>query len=193
MDDHDLTAVPTSLVLVLISVATGGMGLMDHTYPADVRRWIVLSALSLTVGSIIFMRTPRCIDVRRLRWPVLALAVGVLGIAANMPTATDWPYDYPYMNPRLSDGLTVGGFVAVALGCLVFALASTTVAGRRKMVLGGGAIAVTGIVVFGTGQIVWGVVAAPVDLTITITAIGAGLGSYALAHVLPRLRHLEMR
>jgi uncharacterized membrane protein len=192
MDDHELTAVPTSLFLVLISLATGGMGIMDRAYPWDVRRWIVLSAMSLAVGSVMFMRTPRCIDVRRLRWPAVALAIGVLGIAVNMPTATDWPYDYPYMNPTLSDGLTVSGFVTIALGCLVFAFASTTTVGRRRVVLSGGAIAVAGIVLFGTGQIVWGVQAAPVDLTITITAVGAGLGSYALAHVLPRLRHLEM-
>jgi hypothetical protein len=192
MDDHDLTAIPASLVLVLIALATGGMGLMDRTYPLDVRRWIVVSAISLAIGSLVFVRDPRHIDLRRLRWPALALGIGVLGIAVNMPTATDWPYEYPYMDPVLSDTITVTGFVVIAIGCLMITLASVTVAHGRGLALGGGTVAVTGIVLFGTGQIVWGIIAAPVDLTITVTAIGAGLGSYALAHVLPRLRHLDV-
>ncbi len=192
MDDHDLTAIPASLVLVVIALATGGMALMDRTYPLDVRRWIVVSAISLAIGSAVFLSNPRHIDLHRLRWPALALGIGVIGIAVNMPTASDWPYDYPYMDPTLSDTITVGGFVAIAIGCLLITLASVAIAHGRRLALGGGTVAVTGIALFGTGQIVWGIMAAPVDLTITITAIGAGLGSYALAHVLPRLRHLDI-
>ena len=49
-----------------------------------------------------------------------------------------------------------------------------------------------GTVVFGISQIVWGILAAPVDLAITMPSVLAGLAALSLVHVMPRLRHLQI-
>ena len=191
MNDQDLTAVPASLGLTVMATAGAGAALLGRTYPADVRRWVLIGTIGLALSALALIRTPRRVVLHSLRWPTLAIAAGSLGVALNMPGQSDWMYDYPYVDTRISDWLTVAGFVLVAIGCLVVAAASYLP--RRRLTAGIGAAGVcAGILVFGLGQVLWGLIAAPIDLAVTATALGIGLGAWALAHVLPRLRHLEI-
>lgn len=191
LDDHDMTALPAAVVFTIMAVASIETGLLSRTYPAHIRRPTLLCAFALACGGIELIRSPRRIVLKRLRWPAIALGLGALGLALNMPTRAEWPYDYPFVDTPVSDALMVVGLIAVAVGCLLIALAPALA--RRRQVAGvGGATALAGIFMFGLGHITWGFAAIPVDLTVTVTALGVGLASCALVHVLPRLRYLEI-
>lgn len=192
MEDHDMTAIPAALVFAIMSAAATGAGLLAHTYPADIRRPTLLAALGLGLGGMALVRSPRRIVLKRLRLPALALGLGALGVAFNMPTEADWQYDVPYVDEGIADHLMVLGIFIASAGCLLIVLASLSKRGGRRLAGIGGASALAGIVLFGAGQIIWGFIAIPIDLAVTATALGAGLAACSLAHVLPRLRHLEV-
>lgn len=186
-----MTALPAALVFTIMAAASTGAGLLAHTYPADVRHPILLGALGLGLGGIVLLRNPRRIVLKKLRAPALLLCLGALGIALNMPTEADWQYSVPMVDTPFADFLMVMGFTAFAGGAFLLLLASMVRRGRRLAGLAGAA-ALFGIVSFGTGQIIWGFVAVRIDLAVTATTFGVGFGAYSLAHVLPRLRHLEI-
>jgi hypothetical protein len=192
MDDNNMTALPAALVLTIMAVAAAGAGLLAHTYPADVRHPILISALGLGLGGITLVHSPRRIVLSKLRLAALVLAIGTVGVAFNMPTEADWQYDIPMVDTPFADFLMVVGFLAIAGGCGLIILASVRRTGRRRLAGLGGSAALAGILSFGIGQIIWGFAAVPVDLAITACALGVGLGSCSLAHVLPRLRHLDV-
>ena len=49
-----------------------------------------------------------------------------------------------------------------------------------------------GTILFALGQIAWGVVAVNTDPKITVVSIAVALASLSFAHVMPRLRKLEI-
>jgi hypothetical protein len=191
LDEHEITALPAATIFAIMAVVSTETGLLSGSYPADVRRPTLLAAFGLALGGIALTRSPRRIVLKRLRWPAIALGLGTLGMALNMPTRADWPYDYPFVDTPIGDHLILVGFIAVTVGCFLVALAPAL--RRRRRVAGiGAAGALAGIFLFGLGQIVWGFAAIPVDLTVTATALVIGLASCSLVHVLPRLRYLEV-
>ena len=191
IDEHDMTALPAAVVFTIMAMASTEAGLLSRAYPANIRRPTLLCAVGLGLGGLALIRSPRRIVLRRLRWPAIALGIGTLGMALNMPTQADWPYDYPFVDTPLGDALMTVGFIMVAAGCLLIALAPALP--RQRLIAGtGGAAALAGIFLFGLGQIIWGFAAIPVDLTVTAAALGVGLASCALVHVLPRLRFLNL-
>lgn len=184
MEERDHTALPAAITFALLAVAGIGAGLLDRMYPVDIRRYVFVSALGLGLTGIAMARSPRSIPLSRLRVPALVLFVGFLGMATNMPSASDWRYPTPVVGSAAGDALIVAGFAVVAFGCLVMA------AGTARLFRVGGITIIAGAILFGVGQIVWGVEAVTVEPAVTATSLPLGLGALVIAHVTPRLRHL---
>ncbi|MCP3997038.1 MAG: hypothetical protein GY722_18540 [bacterium] len=189
MDDRERTALPAAIAFMILAAAGLGAGLLERTYPSDIRRFVLISAIGLGLAGIVMARSPRLIPLRRLRIPMLVLFVGFLGLATNMPTEADWRYDSPMVGSASGDALMTAGFAVIAIGCLFVATATFRRSPRRTF-LAGGATIVLGAILFGAGQIVWGVVAVTVDPAVTATSVTIGLGALSIAHVTPRLRYL---
>lgn len=189
MEDRDRTALPAAIAFAILAVAAAGAALLERTYPSALRWFTLLSATGVGLASLTMTRHPRRIPLRRLRIPMLALSVGFLGMTYNMPDDSDWGYASPVVETTVGDALIAIGFTAIGIGCFLVVVASFVAAPRTLLHIGGIGI-VSGAVLFGTGQLIWGIVAVTVDPLVTATSVPIGLGAYSLAHVTPRLRHL---
>lgn len=191
MHDHATTGLPTAFALTVMSMAALYAGLIDHAYPPHLRVFITFLAIGAGGAGVVLLRSPLHLRMNWLRLPTGAAAIGLLGIAMNMPTEREWPYDTPFVDTVLGDVLMVTGFVIAGVACLLI-LAATFLRAPRSMLAVAAMGGLAGLVSFATGLIVWGFVATRVDLALTASAIVVGLGGLSLAHVLPRLRHLEI-
>ena len=189
MEDREPTALPAAIAFVVIAVAGIGAGLLERMYPVDIRRFVFVSGIGCGLVGVVMARSPRLIPLRRLRIPMLVLFAGFLGMATHMPSEADWRYDSPMVGSASGDALIATGFAAIAVGCLIVAAATFRRSPRRTF-LAGGATIVSGAILFGTGQIIWGIVAVTVEPAVTATSVTMGLAAFSIAHVTPRLRHL---
>lgn len=190
-DEHDTTALPASLAIAFVGICGLVAGLLEAAYPVHMRRFVLLAALGTFLLGANLLRDPRRLILRRYRIPGLMLATGFGGMAANMPTQADWPYDAPFVDTPLADLGIVVGFVLVGLGFAAMVLASFAKRPQRLTMVA--AITVmAGTALFATAQIAWGVVAVAIDPAITVTSVGIGLAALSFLHVVPRLRHLEI-
>lgn len=192
MEDRERTALPAGMVFLILCLAGIGAGLLERTYPIDIRLFVIISAIGGGLVGLTMLRYPRQIPLRKTRIPMLMLSSGFLGAAYSMPAETDWLYDTPYVNTLVGDVLTVVGFSTIGVGCLLVAAASFKRTPRQVILIGGLGI-VTGAILFGSGQLHWGVAAVTIDPAVTATSVTIGLGAYSLAHVTPRLRHLVIK
>lgn len=191
LDERDITALPAAIAIAIVGAAGIAAGLLDGTYPSDIRRFVLLSALGTLVLGATLIADPRRVVLRRYRLPAVLLTAGFWGMAANMPTVEDWQYETPFVDTVLADVAMVVGFVLVGIGFAMVVIASF--ATRRRLVLtGAGLTIMTGTALFGCGQIAWGVVAVNTDPTITVVSIGIGLAALSFLHVVPRLRRLQI-
>ena len=191
MDDRHATGLPSAFAMTLIAVAALYAGVVDTSYPGELRVFITFLAIGAGGAGLVLLHSPRRVQMRRLRIPTGATAIGLFGIAFNMPTESEWPYDVPFVDTILGDVLMVTGFLISGTACLLILVATLFRSPRRLLAIAGIA-GIAGLVSFASGLIVWGFVATQVDLALTVGAIGAGLGGYSLAHVLPRIRHLDL-
>ena len=189
MEDREHTALPAAIAFTLLAVAGISAGLLERTYPMDIRRFVFVTAIGIGLAGAIMALSPRLIPLRRLRIPMLILFVGFLGMATHMPSESDWMYEGPIVGTPEGDALIAAGFTMIALGCLVVAAAGIGQSPQLLFRTGGVAI-VAGALLFGAGQIVWGVAAVTVDPAVTATSVPIGLVAFSIAHVTPRLRHL---
>lgn len=191
MHRHEPTAVPVGLVLTMVALSGTGASLLARTYPADVRFFALVTALGLGLVALVFLREPRRLAVPRFRLPAALTTVGTFGMAATMPSPSDWTYQVPVLEDPQGDALMLAGFITVGVTSLLVATTPTRFVGKRWMlVVGTGAF--VGLILFGSGQVVWGVKAVVVDPAITATSLGVGLGNLSLAHLMLRLRNLEL-
>lgn len=188
--ESDTTALPASVAIAFVGLAGLGAGLLDTTYPMDMRRFVLLSAFGLFILGATLISNPRQIILHRYRLPGAMLAAGFIGMAFNMPAQTDWPYDTPFVDTVLADRLIAVGFVAVGIGAALLVMASFLKMPRLIVATGGFAI-MLGTAMFAAGQIAWGIVAVTTDPAITATSVAVGLAALSFLHVLPRLRKLE--
>ena len=191
LDEHDITALPAAIAIAIVGAAGLAASLLDSPYPSDVRRFVLLSALGTLVLGATLITDPRRIVLRRYRLPAVMLATGFWGMASNMPTAEDWPYETPFVDTVLADVAMVVGFTLVGFGFAMVAIASFATK-RNSVVTGAGLTIMVGTALFACGQIAWGVVAVNTDPAITAISIGIGLASLSFLHVVPRLRRLQI-
>jgi hypothetical protein len=191
LDEHDTTAVPVAVAVSLVGGAGIAAGLLERTYPMDLRRFVLLSAIGTFLIGAAMMRDPRRVVLRRLRIPGVMLSAGFLGMAANIPAPHEWRYDDQYLETVLIDRAMAAGFAAVGIGFALVVIASFATR-RRPLALAGGAAIVAGTATFACAQIVWGVTAVTVDPAITATSLGVGLAALSFLHVVPRLRKLQI-
>lgn len=189
-DEHETTALPAAVAAALVGGAGTAAGLLD-TYPLDIRRFIFLSSWGALLLGATLLRDPRRIVLRRHRLSGLILAAGFWGVATNMPSQADWPYDAPFVDAVLADVAMVVGFTLVGVGFALIVIASF-VTPRRIVTRGAGLAIMTGTALFAGGQIAWGIVAVTTDPAITATSIGIGLASLSCLHVVPRLGRLQL-
>ena len=187
----ETTALPASVAIALVGLAGLVVGFLESTYPMDMRRFVLLSAVGTFLLGATLISNPRQIVLRRYRLSGLMLAAGFIGMALNMPAQTDWPYDTPFVDTVLADRVIAIGFVAVGIGALLLVLASF-VKRRRLVATSAGFTVMIGTALFAGGQIAWGIVAVTTDPAITATSVGAGLAALSFLHVVPRLRKLEI-
>ena len=191
LDENDITALPAALAIAALGIGGIAAGLLDGTYPFDLRRYVLLSAVGTLLLGTTLMRDPRRIVLRKYRVASLMLAAGFVGMAANMPTWEEWQYDTPFVDTVVADRLIGAGFVAVGVGFAAVFVASL-LSHRRQIVLTAGWGIMIGTILFALGQIAWGVVAVNTDPKITVVSIAVALASLSFAHVMPRLRKLEI-
>lgn len=191
MHDHSTTALPSAIAMTLIAAAAFYAGLFDEGYPSDLRLFITVVGVGAGGTGLVLLSHPLHVPMSQLRAPAGVTAVGLLGMAFNMPAESDWIYDVPFVDTVLGDVLMVTGFITAGVACLLILIGSLLPSPRRLLAIAGIA-GIAGVVSFASGLIVWGLVATRVDLSLTASAIAAGLGGYSLAHVLPRIRHLAL-
>lgn len=179
------------MAIAFVGLAGFAAGLLDTTYPMDVRRFVLPSALGTFILGATLISNPRQIILRRYRLPGAILAAGFIGMALNMPTQADWPYDTPFVEAVLADRVIAGGIVAVGIGFVLLVTASF-LKKRRLVAATSGLTIMLGTALFAAGQIAWGIVAVATDPAITVTSVGLGLAALSFLHVLPRLRKLEI-
>jgi hypothetical protein len=112
------------VAIAFVGLAGFAAGLLDTTYPMDVRRFVLPSALGTFILGATLISNPRQIILRRYRLPGAILAAGFIGMALNMPTQADWPYDTPFVEAVLADRVIAGGIVAVGIGFVLLVTAS---------------------------------------------------------------------
>lgn len=191
LDQNDTTALPAAMAIAAVGVGGIGAGLLDGTYSFDIRRFVLVSAIGTLLLGATLMRYPRRIVLRKYRVASLMLATGFIGMAANMPTSDEWQYDTPFVDTVVADRLIAAGFIAVGVGFAAVFIASLITHRRPVAVVAGWGIMI-GTILFSFGQISWGLSAVGTDLKITVVSIVVALGSLSFAHVMPRLRKLEI-
>lgn len=191
LDTGETTTLPVAVAASLVGVAAIASSALGGTYPMDIRRFILISAVGAVLGGAVMFRDPRRLVLRRLRVPGMMISVGFVGMAMNIPTPDEWMYDTPYADTPLIDSATAAGFVAVGTGFAMVVLASFLVRRRVLAIAGAGAIGV-GTAVFACAQIAWGITAVTVDPAITVTSISVGLAALSFLHAVPRLRNLQI-
>jgi hypothetical protein len=191
LDEGDTTALPVAVAVSLIGITGIAVGLLERTYPLDLRRFILVTALGTLLLGAAMMRDPRQLVLRRYRLPATMLVAGFFGMAANMPSPQEWQYDAPYVETILIDRITATGFAAVGIGFAAIVVASFLSRGRLVTLIGGASV-MAGTAAFGCAQIGWGFAAVTTDLAITATSIAVGLSALSFIHVVPRLRKLQM-
>lgn len=191
MDDRDVTSMPAGVALTLVGIGGFAAAIQSTAYPAPFRQSTMVAAVGFLLLGINFVRDPRRIVLRRYRPVALVIAVGFAGLALTLPQAADWQYDSPVLENFLTDTAIQASFIVIAIAFLIL-LAGSFLPNRHRLVSTAGVALIVGVTLHGMAQITWGIWMAPIDLAATAASVMIGLGALSLAHVLPRLRHLEI-
>ncbi len=191
LDAHDVTTVPAGLAigaLGLGGIVAGGIG---SAYPTPLRISIVIAGIGSLVVAMRLITHPRQLVVRHLVVPLLTTAVGFVGMALYIPGPDRWSNQRPAAESPLLDSAMTLAFLTVGAGLVLLALMPATTDKQRLARVAGTTVAL-GLTSFAITQIIWGLTVVPQDLAIAVPSIGAGLAAGSAAHVVPRLRHLEI-
>jgi hypothetical protein len=119
------------------------------------------------------------------------IVVGFAGLAFNLPTTAQWPYEGPVLEHIVMDRALQASFAMLSTGFFLLIVASLY-GNAPRLVSAAGSALVLGTAILGITQVAWGIAMSPVDLLVTAAAITIGLGALSFVHVLPRLRHLDI-
>jgi energy-converting hydrogenase Eha subunit E len=191
MEAREPTTIPVGLSVASVSAAGMAAAIIETTYPNTLRLFTFMAAVGLLGMGMLLLRAPLRIETRRQRGPAAVAGGGFMGMGFNIPSSDAWVYETPVIETPLLDQAMASGFVVVGAGLLLLALASWS-RRRRRAVLAAGVAIVAGTATYGIAQIIWAILAAPVDLTITLPSMFVGLAALSVLHVMPRLRHLQI-
>ena len=191
LDDHDVTSLPAGIALSMVGIGGLAASAQSVAYPAPFRRSAMVAAFGFLLVGINFVRSPRRVILRRYRPVGVVVAAGFAGLALTLPTNAQWPYDAPVLAHPVVDGAMQLSFVIISLA-FVALVAASLVPARFGLATKAGLILIVGAVVHGFAQLAWGIWMATVDLAATAPSVVIGLAALSFAHVLPRLRHIEI-
>ena len=137
------------------------------------------------------LRNPRRISLRALRLPGLVSSISVMAMAFAIPSPDDWAYATPMLRSVLTEGALRAGVFTVGMALGMLWVGSFT-AHQRRFFRASGLVFILGILQVGISQLIWGIWATTVNFTLGGASIGVGLAALSIAHVIPRLRHLEL-
>lgn len=191
LDAHGVTTIPAGVAIAALGL--GGMvaGGIGSAYPTPLRISIVIAGIGSLLVAIRLITHPRQLVVRHLVAPLLTMAAGFVGMALYIPSPDRWSDQRPAAESPLLDSAMTIAFLTVGAGLVLLALVPATTDKHRLARVAGTTVAL-GLTSFAITQIIWGLTVAPQDLAITVPSIGAGLAAGSAAHVVPRLRHLEI-
>lgn len=188
---QEITAIPAAIALTIIASAN----LIEVTipdYPLDHRLSLMMASTGVLIASWHLLRNPRRIHVSRLRFPALLAGIGAMWSAFTFPTSQDWSvHDPAEMTAPVIDLVMQFGIFFIGAGCAALFAASFTGRRRQAALAGGGSI-VAGAGVVAAAEVIWAIWAAPADLYVSAVALGVGFGLALLAHMVLRLRNLEI-
>lgn len=191
LDDRAVTAMPAGLALSTVGLGGMASASWGSPYPAPFREFVLLACLGLLLVGLNLVRDPRRLVLASFRAAAAFIAVGFTGLAFNLPTAAQWPYEGPVLEHYVMDRALQLSFLMLAAGSLLIIVASYRT-GVSRLVPTAAVLLVTGTAIIGVTQVAWGVTLAPVDLAMTAASIAIGLGALSFTHVVPRLRHLQL-
>jgi hypothetical protein len=191
LDRPSVSAMPAGVALSMVGIGGIASGLWGSPYPAPFRQFVVLACFGLLLVGINFVRDPRRVVLARYRLAATCVVVAFSGLAFNLPTAAQWPYEGPVLEHIVMYRALQVSFATISSAFFLLLVASFHRAAPRLVSAAGSAL-VLGAAILGITQVAWGVTMAPVDLAMTTASTVIGLGALSFAHVLPRLRHLEV-
>jgi hypothetical protein len=187
--DDRITALPAAVALCLLGFGGVAAGAIDSAYPGSLRLSIVVSGLGGLAMAFLLATRPQNLARNHLVRPALLLAAGFGGMALTNPGIQRLQPDHPLIGSALEGAIHLG-FAATAAGFLLIAAAGAFPM-TRGVLDGSGLLAVVGLAIFATSQIVWGLSMLAYETAIAYPSLGAGLAAAAAAHTVPRIRHLE--
>ena len=189
ISDGRITALPAAFALGVLGIGGVAAGAIDSPYPAELRLSIIVSGLGGLAMAVLLASRPHNLSRNQLIWPSILVAAGFGGMAFTNPGIERLQPDHPLIGTAL-DGAIHLGFVGTALGFFLIAAAGALPI-ARSVLPRVGLLAVVGLGLFSSTQILWGLSMLPYDTAIGFPSIGAGLAAAAAAHTTPRIRHLE--
>ncbi len=187
---RDTTTLPAAAALALVAVGGLTAGLHPVAYPVRMRILVGLTAGGLLLSSLVLLMNPRRLVLRRFGLPALASSIGFVGLAFDLPPNELWQYSRPVLDHWTVNGLVQTSLLVLGVGFAISAV--NAVARSRRLLVASGTVIVLGLTLFASSQIIWGVWVTSVDFWLATASIMMGLAALSWAHVMPRLRHLEL-
>ena len=184
------TTIPSAAVMFLLALGALLTATVDSPYPARTRAFMLVVGAGALLVSISLIRSPQRIVIRSLGWPAVAIGIGFIGVASNLPAISDWNYETPVIESWMTYELLMAGLHAVGIGALLCGTAAFASA-RRLATIGGGVVLI-GAGLIAVSQFTWGIWVLPVDVGMGLSAVFVGFVTLSWVHVLPRLRRLEI-
>lgn len=189
---REITGIPAAAGMTVLVVAIM-FEMAIPGYPPDHRLNLSLVAAGLAIAVWRLIRRPRRIVAAEWRVAALLVGSGAIGSMLTFPSHDGWSsYDPVEMGAPIDDSIVWVGIAVFAVGCYSLVAASLVVRHRRRMVLAAGLLVIVGALIVATTEVVWGVWAAQIDLYATATWLVSALGTVVGAHMLYRLRNLEI-
>ncbi len=191
LDAQEITALPAGFALAILGLGGVIAGGVETAYPSTLRLFIALAGLGALLLGMTLIAEPRRLITRRHAIPSGVVSVGFIGMALSIPTDQGWagvqlPQESHLFDAALAASFTVVG-AAFAFAAVIMML------NKVARFAGVAAIAVAAaLAAFAIAELAWALFIAPYDLAITAPTIGASLAAASAAHVIPRLRHMEM-
>jgi hypothetical protein len=187
----EITGLPVAGAMGVISLGLA-LEVAIPGYPLDHRLSLLLVAGGLAAASWRLIRQPRHIVIKEWRLIAIVLACGAAGTFLTFPSDDSWSAYDPEMALPIVDLLVGVASVALVVGFLALFAASFVEGRRRQTAMVAGILMMAGALLHATAQVLNGIWVSPIDLYATAVWFGSGLGLVLGAHMILRLRHLEI-